>query len=99
LNCSNLKNLTWYIDGSYATHSGMRGQSGAVLMRGYCVVLFRSNKQKVTTRSATETELIAVDDALPDVQWVRSFMREQGYALDREVKEDNQSTMLLMKNG
>jgi hypothetical protein len=94
-----MKNLTWYIDGSYATHSDMRGQSGAVLMAGDCAVLFRLNKQKVNTRSSTETELIAVDDALPTMQWVRSFMKEQGYDLDKEIKEDNRSTMLLMKNG
>jgi len=99
LNCSTMKNLTWYIDGSYATHSDMRGQSGAVLIAGDCAVLFRSIKRKVNTRSSTELELIAVDDALPNIQWVRSFMKEQGYDLDTEIKEDNQSTMLLMKNG
>lgn len=68
LNYSNLNNLTWYIDGSYASHSDMRGQSGAVLMAGDCVVLFKSNKQKVNTRSLTETEVIAIDNALPNVQ-------------------------------
>jgi hypothetical protein len=99
LNCSNLENLTWYIDSSYATHSDMRGQSGAVLIAGDCVVLFKSNKQKVNTRRSTETELIAVDDALPSVQWVRSFMKEQGYDYDTEIREDNRSTRLLMKNG
>jgi hypothetical protein len=65
--CSEIKNLTWYFDGSYASHSDMRGHSGAVLVAGNCSVLFRSNKQKVNTRSSTETELIAVDDALPTV--------------------------------
>ncbi len=97
--CSEIKNLTWYIDGSYASHSGMRGHSGAVLVAGNCSVLFRSNKQKVNTRSSTETELIAVDDALPTIQWTRHFMMEQGYNLETEIKEDNQSTMILMKNG
>ncbi len=76
LNYSNLNNLTWYIDGSYASHSDMRGQSGAVLMAGDCAVLFKSNKQKVNTSSSMEIELIAVDDALPTVQWVKPFMRE-----------------------
>lgn len=60
--------MTWYIDGSYASHSDMRGQSGAVLVAGNCAVLFKSNKQKVKTRNSMETELIAVDDALPTVQ-------------------------------
>jgi hypothetical protein len=97
--CTSLDKLTWYIDGSYASHMDMKGQSGAVLVTGNCAVLFKSSKQKVNTRSSTETELIAVDDVLPTIQWTRSFMREQGYELGMEIKEDNRSTMLLMKNG
>jgi hypothetical protein len=57
----------------------MRGQSGAVLMTGDCAVLFRSNKQKVNTRSSMEMGLIAVDDALPTMQWARNFMLEEGF--------------------
>jgi hypothetical protein len=45
----------------------MKGQSGGVLMTGGCVVLTRSNKQKINTRSSTEAELIAMDDALPTI--------------------------------
>jgi len=67
----------------------MRGQSGTVLVAGVCSVLFRSNKQKVNTRSSTETELIAVDDALPTVQWTKHFMKDQGYDLETEIREDN----------
>lgn len=99
IHCKQIDNLTWYIDGSYATHADMTGQSGAVLVTGGCVVLSRSNKEKVNTRSSTEVELIAVDDAVPTVQWEKSFMKEQGYDLDTLIKEDNRSTMLLIKNG
>jgi len=53
----------------------------------------------VNTRSSTETELIAVDDALPTIQWTKNFMAEQGYVLETEIREDNKSTMLLMNNG
>ena len=92
--CSNLNNLTWYIDGSYASHEDMRGQSGAMLLAGDCAVLFRSNKQKVNTRSSTETELVAVDDALPTIQWTKQFMYDQGYDLEMIIKEDNRSKIL-----
>ena len=94
-----LKNLSWYIDGSYAAHSDMKRQSGAVLMAEDCAVLFKLNKQKINTRSSTETELIAVVNALPTVQWTKSFMMEQGYEIEMEIKEDNRSTILLMRNG
>jgi hypothetical protein len=43
--------------------------------------------------------LIAVDDALPTVQWAMKFMEEQGYNPKTSIKEENRSTMLLMKNG
>jgi len=97
--CDKIDKLTWFIDGSYASHTDIKGQSGAVLTTGNCSVLFKCSKQKVNTRSSTETELIAVDDALPSVQWAKSFMMEQGYNLEMEIREDNRSTMLLMKNG
>ena len=77
----------------------MKGQSGAVLVTGYCAVLFKSSKQKVNTCSSSETELIAVNDALSTIQWTKNFMKEQGYELNTENKEDIRSTMLLMKNG
>jgi len=99
LTCERFDKLTWYVDGSYASHKDMRGQSGVVLLTGECSVLFKSCKQKVNTRSSTEMELITVDDILPTVQWTKSFMQEQGYDLGTEIKEDNKSTMLLMKNG
>jgi hypothetical protein len=99
VSCEKMDKLTWYVDGSYASHMDMRGQSGAVLMTGDCAVLFKSCKQKVNTRSSTEAELIAVDDILPTIQWTKMFLMEQGYDLKTELKEDNKSTMLLMKNG
>ena len=99
ISCEELKNLTWYIDGSYAVYDDMKGQSGSLLMIGKNAVLSQSNKQKVNTRSSMETELNAVDDSLPTVQWASLFMKDQGYDLETVVKEDNRSTMLLMKNG
>jgi hypothetical protein len=84
--CDKLDKLSWYIDGSYASHKDMRGQTGAVLTTGECSVLFKSCKQKVNTRSSTKTELIAVDDILPTVQWAKSFMAEKGYELETEIR-------------
>jgi hypothetical protein len=74
ISCEELKNLTWYIDGSYAVYDDMKGQSGSLLMIGKNAVLSRLNKQKVNTRSSTETELIAVDDTLPTVQCASLFI-------------------------
>jgi hypothetical protein len=67
LQCEDLKKVDWYVDSSYAVHDNMRGQNGTIMITGGCGVLCRSNKQKVNTRSSTESELIAIDDTLPTI--------------------------------
>ena len=44
-------------------------------------------------------ELVAVDDFLSKVLWVRSFMEEQGIDLESNVFQDNQSCILMCKKG
>lgn len=57
-----------------------------------------STKQKINTRSSTE--LVRINDALALMLWVRLFMIEQGFTVtDNVLHQDNQSTMLLAKNG
>jgi hypothetical protein len=47
-----------------------------------------------------EVELVAVDDAMPMVLWTRQFLEGQGYTIkDNIIYQDNQSAMLLEKNG
>ena len=87
LSCENMNELTWFVDGSYTLHDDMKGQSGAELMTGKCAVIFKSSKQKVNTTSSTETELIAVDDALPTIQWAENYMANQGYDLETIKKK------------
>eukprot|EP00957_Ditylum_brightwellii_P027214 2057329-Ditylum_brightwellii.AAC.1 len=57
-------------------------------------------KQRLNTKSSTETELIGVDDAMPHVLWTRYFLEAQGYnEKSSTVYQDNLSAMLLEKNG
>lgn len=59
-----------------------------------------SVRQKINTKSSTEAELVGVDDAMPLVLWTRHFLIEQGFDVrDNIVYQDNQSAMLLAKNG
>ena len=59
-----------------------------------------STKQKLNTRSSTEAELVAVDDAMSQVLWSRSFLQHQGI---NDIKvilyQDNKSAMILQENG
>jgi hypothetical protein len=59
-----------------------------------------SNKHKLNSRSLTEAELIAVNNAMSKILWTRLFIQGQGYdVMDNVVYQDNQSTILLEKNG
>jgi hypothetical protein len=59
-----------------------------------------SRKQRINTKSSTEAELVGVDDGMPLVIWTRNFISAQGYKVDDNVVfQDNQSAMLLEKNG
>ena len=92
--------LKWWVDGSFAVHPGMRGHTGGGLSMGRGFPIVTSTKQKLNTRSSTETKLVGVDDCMPAICWTRYFILAQG----REVREnivyqDNRSAMLLEKNG
>jgi hypothetical protein len=57
-------------------------------------------KQKINTRSSTESELVGADYTMPGVMWTRYFMEAQGHDIEENILlQDNLSTMLLEKNG
>jgi hypothetical protein len=59
-----------------------------------------SKKQKLNTESSTEAELVGADDILPQMIWTRNFMMAQGWTVRQNLLyQDNQSAMLLERNG
>jgi len=95
--------LLWYIDTSHAVHEDCRGHSGSTMTfgrQGLGAVQAGCNKQKINTKSSTESELVGVDEFLPQVLWTRYFLEGQGYQITENIiKQDNRSTILLAKNG
>jgi len=90
----------WWVDGSHATHPNMRGHSGGCMSLGKGMPINTSTKQKINTRSSTETELVAADDFMPIILWTNYFLDAQGYgSQDTILYQDNQSAILLEKNG
>ena len=59
---------TW-VDTSYAPRSDMRGRTGGCLSFGKGMIISRSSKQKLNSKSSTEAELIGVIDVLPYSLW------------------------------
>ena len=69
-------------------------------MPAFLFIVALPTRQKINTRSSTEGELVGVNDALPQIVWTRNFLEAQGYKMGAsDVYQDNQSAMLLEKNG
>jgi hypothetical protein len=100
LEADNLQVVKWWVDASFAVHPDMRSHTGGVMTLGKGAVYGTSTRQKLNTRSSTEAELVGVDDLMAQVLWTRHFLMSQGYPIDDNVVyQDNQSTILLAKNG
>ena len=61
--------LKWWIDASFGVHPNMRGHIGGGLSMGTGFPIVTSIKQKLNTRSSTETEIVGVDDCMPAMLW------------------------------
>jgi hypothetical protein len=100
LEADNLSVVKWWVDASYAVHADMRSHTGATMSLGKGAIFGTSTKQKLNSKSSTEAELIGVSDVMSQILWTMYFMTAQGYPLeDNVVYQDNQSAMLLEKNG
>ena len=100
LTVDSLSSIKWYVDGSHQIHDDCKGHTGALMTLGRGAIASSSRKQKINTKSSTETELIAVDDKLGDILWMRYFLESQGYTIEENIIfQDNMSTLSLEKNG
>ena len=92
--------MRWWIDASYAVHPNMLGHTGATMSMGNGSIYSGSWKQKMVTRSSTESEVVGVHDMLPQILWTKKFLEDQGLTIKETVLyQDNMSSMLLERNG
>ncbi len=66
--------------------------------RGFLISV--STKQKLNTRSSTESELVGINDMMPIILWTCYFLLSQGYGVVKNLLlQDNRSSILLERNG
>ena len=89
-----------WIDALHAIHENMRGHTGGAMSNGVGTIHCKSSKQKLNTRSTTESELVGVSEYLPYPIWQINFWKEQGYDVrNHYVYQDNESAIKMEKNG
>ena len=70
--------VKWWVDRSYGIHPDARIQTGGTASLGKVSFISTSIKQRLNTRSSTETELVAANDLMPHLCWTKYFLECQG---------------------
>ena len=94
-------NLTIYADAAYNCHQDGKGHSGIVIKLGCNTIGIRCNKQKVSTQSSCEAEILSLQFATCDAEWIRDMVEEMGMIQEGPtiIYEDNKSAMTLIGRG
>jgi hypothetical protein len=100
LGADTLSALRTWVDAAYGVHNDMKSHTGGVISLGGGVVMCKSSKQKLNTKSSTEAELVGASDYLPSKIWAKFFLEAQGHQITTNVfEQDNQSAIKLEQNG
>jgi hypothetical protein len=94
--------LHYWSDASYALHRDKRGHTGIMVTLGYnnAPIYAKSGKQKLHTRSSTEAELVALDESVLHLLWLRQLLDFIGYPQQPAyVYQDNKSTIMVCETG
>ena len=70
--------IRWWVNASFAVHPDMKIHPGAMMSMGQGAAISVSKKQKLNTKSSTESDLVGVDDYMPMIIWVEYFLDAQG---------------------
>jgi hypothetical protein len=92
--------LKAYVDASFGVYEDGKSVTGVVIMIGNATIYVKSGKQKIVTRSSTESESVGISDALSQVLWTREYLIYSGFNLGPAViYQDNMSTIFLANKG
>jgi hypothetical protein len=69
LGANNEGTLMWYVEALFAVHPNMHGHTSGAMTIGRGFPFSVPTKQKLNTKSSTESELVGVDDMIPIILW------------------------------
>lgn len=90
-----------YADASHHFHRDSKGHGGIFITLGSAPVLGKSFKLRLTTRSSTESELVALEEAVTFAIWYKRLLVELGIGRKHPITihQDNLSTMDIANKG
>jgi hypothetical protein len=93
--------LKIYTDASHMLHMDAKGHGGIISTFGGSIVACKSFKMKLVTKSSTESELVAVEEAVPYTLWMLMLCRDLRLEVKTPVKmmQDNLSAIGIIDNG
>ena len=65
--------MSIYIDASHASHIDAQGQIRGCIVMGDGVIHSSNTKQKINTKSSTETKLVGASENIPYALWLIHF--------------------------
>ena len=91
---------TTCVDKSYAVHDDTRGHTGGCMNLGSGIIHCKSSKQKLSTKSSAECEVVGASDYLPFTVYMKYFIEAQGYQVRKnDINQDNQASIKLENVG
>jgi hypothetical protein len=104
LSADNLHCIKWYVDASFVAHHDYKSNTGTTISYGdgdgHGAVQSILRKQKLHTKSSTESELVGVEDGSVMILLTKLFLEEQGYEINSNILyQFNKSAILLEING
>jgi histone deacetylase 1/2 len=93
--------LRVYCDSSHGYHTNGSGHGGIVITYGSAPIYCKSWRLKIITRSSSESELVALEEASTFPAWLAHLLRDMHLSMDGKptIYQDNKSTMLLAASG
>ena len=88
----------WYAGADFAVHADIKRHTENLLTTGKGATQNNSMKQKVSTKSSTEAELVAENGVLSHLLWTRNLIQQKGYNCDSKFHQYNTSEILLETN-
>ena len=89
-----------YSDAAFMCHEDLRSRGGVMIMMAGGVVAAKSKKLSILCKSSTEAELVALETATDEGEFICELKRACGMETNKyDVMEDNMSVLAMVKNG